>query len=79
MKFFKMPENHACDCSEGRTYDKKSEVCQKCVRAEKTLDSFFKKVADYGSPEMVTMILFSILATKFEKEKDKKEEDFKNE
>lgn len=79
MESFEMPENHVCSCSEGRKYDKKSEVCKKCVSASKAIDMFFKNVIDYGSPKMVSTLLFYMLAAKVEKEKDKKEEDFKNE
>lgn len=79
MKDFEMPENYVCSCSEGRTYNKESEVCKKCVSAGKTLDMLFKKVVDEGSPEMVAMLLVSMLAAKVEKEKDKKEENLENE
>ena len=79
MKQFEMPENYVCSCSEGRTYDKESEVCQKCVKAEKSLKTLFEKVADEGSPEMAAALLMAMLSAKVEKEKEKKEEDFENE
>ena len=79
MKFFEMPEKHICSCSEGRAYDKESEVCQKCVSAEKTLDTLFKKMLDKGSPDMVSGLLFAILLAKARKEKEEKEEDLENE
>lgn len=79
MKEFEMPEKYVCSCTEGRTYDKESEVCKKCVRSSMALKILFQKVVDEGSPEMIATLLISMAAAKVEKEKDKKEEDFKNE
>lgn len=79
MEKFEMPENYDCICSKGKTYDKESEVCQKCVKAGKALDTLFEKVTSKRSPEMVAILLLSLLAAKPEKEKDKKEEDVENE
>lgn len=75
MKHFKMPENYDCKCRQGRVYNKESKVCQKCVRARKTLDSLLNKVEKDGNPDVIAMILFSMLAAKAEIEKDEKEED----
>lgn len=75
MKSFEMPENYVCKCREGRTYNKESEVCQKCVKSAKTLDTLFNKVMEEGSPKMIAMLMLSMLAANAEMEKGEKEED----
>lgn len=79
MEKFEMPENYDCICQAGRTYDKENEYCKKCVKASKTLDMLFDKVTEEGNPEITSLLLFSLLAAKSEKEKEKKEENFENE
>lgn len=75
MKSFEMPKNRDCKCREGRTYNKESKVCQECVRAGKTLKALFNKVEKDGNPDVIAMILFSMLVAKAEMEKEEKEED----
>lgn len=75
MKYFEMPDNYDCKCREGRAYDKESEVCQECVKSAKALDKLLDKVTREGNPDMIAIILFSMLAAKAEMEKDEKEED----
>lgn len=67
MKDFKMPEIHVCKCREGRTYNKESEICRKCVKAGKTINMLIEKVVDEGTPEMITMLLLSMLVAETEK------------
>ena len=75
MKQFEMPENYDCKCREGRTYNKESKTCQECVKSAKTLDILLNKVMEDGNPDIIAMILFSMLVEKAEKEKNEKRED----
>ena len=79
MNEFEMPENYVCSCSEGRAYDKESEVCQKCVKAGMALDFLFEKLAKDGTPEMLSALMLIMLEKKLGMEKDEKEEGFENE
>lgn len=79
MKNFEMPENYDCKCVKGMSYNKESEVCQKCVKSTKVLDLLFDKLLEKGNPDMIATFIVSAIAAKIEREKNKKEEDFKNE
>ena len=70
MKHFEMPETHDCKCREGLTYDKESQVCIDCVKAQATIQKLVDTALSAGNPEVSAALLFMLLSKTIDEKKE---------